>query len=253
MSSVSRSTPPASAADDTYQAQTHWPWSKPATITVVALWIVGVIVLALVSMAAHHAGPFPGDTSVEEWIQQLKQPTLVRFINFSSDANWPKPAGAIAITVIVLLALARQVRAAISAAVSGFGADFVNVTLNGLVQRPRPYGTHIHAVAHLGLYSYPSGHVSHVVAFYGFLIYLTIVAQRSRPALKALYWVVRIIGGYFIVFIGISRLLQGAHWPSDVLASYLIGSMMLVVGIALFHALGIVWARYKERRQMAAQ
>ncbi len=253
MSSISKSKPPASVADDDYQAQTHWPWSRTATLTVAGLWVVGVIVLALVSMAARHAGPFPGDESFEQFIQQIHQPALVRFINFSSDANWPTPAGIIAISVIVLLALARQIRAAISTAVSGFGADFVNVTLNGLVQRPRPHGTHIHAVAHLGLYSYPSGHVSHVVAFYGFLIYLTIVAERTHPALKPLYWVVRIIGVYFIAFIGISRLLQGAHWPSDVLASYLLGSMMLIVGIALFHALGIVWARFKERRQVAAQ
>lgn len=253
MSSVSQSKSSATDADDAYQAQTHWPWSKMVTLTVAALWVVGVIALALISMAARHAGPFPGDESVEQWIQQIHQPALVRFINFSSDANWPKPAGIIAISVIVLLALARQIRAAISAAVSGFGADFVNVTLNGLVQRPRPYGTHIHAVAHLGLYSYPSGHVSHVVAFYGFLIYLTFVAQRPYPTWKPLYWVVRIIGVYFIVFIGISRLLQGAHWPSDILASYLIGSMMLIVGIVCFHALGIAWAHTRERRQMAAQ
>ncbi len=253
MSSVSQSKPPASVTHDAYQAQTQWPWSRTRTLTVAAIWGVGVIVLALVSMAARHAGPFPGDAAFEEFVQQIHQPALVRFINFSSDANWPKPAGIIAIAVIVLLALARQIRAAICAAISGFGADFANVTLNGLVQRPRPYGTHIHAVAHLGLYSYPSGHVSHVVAFYGFLIYLTIVAQRARPNLKPLYWVVRIIGVYFIAFIGISRLLQGAHWPSDVLASYLLGSMWLIVGIALFHALGIVWARISERRQMAAR
>ncbi|HEX8994411.1 MAG TPA: phosphatase PAP2 family protein [Ktedonobacterales bacterium] len=239
---------PGEVAPDAYEANRRWPWDARRTIVVTALWVVGAALLALLSVAAHRAGPFPGDVAIEHWIQQIHQPTLERIINFSSDANWPKPAGITAIVVILLLALARQIRAALSAAFAGFGADYLNVTLNGLVHRPRPYGTQIHAVAHLGLYSYPSGHVTHVLAFWGFLIYLTIVAGRARPALRPLLWVVRVVGLYFIIFIGPSRLLQGAHWPSDILASYLLGALMLVVGVVIFHLLGMIWARFRERR-----
>lgn len=228
--------------------QANWPWSASRTMGMAALWIVGAIALALLSVAAHHAGPFRGDVSIEEWVQQLHQPALVRFINFASDANWPKPAGITAIVVIVLLALARQFRAAISAAVGGFGADYINVTLNGIVQRPRPHNVHIHAVAHLGLYSYPSGHVTHVIAFYGTLLYLSFLAERARPRLRPLLWVARVICLYFMVFIGPSRVLEGEHWPSDVVASYILGSLMLVVGIVVFHLLGMAWARIRERR-----
>jgi undecaprenyl-diphosphatase len=203
---------------------------------------------ALLTFAAYHAGPFPGDLGIEQWVQQLRQPALMRFVNFASDANWPKPAGITAIVVMLLLALARQIRAAIAAAFAGFGADFVNVTINGIAQRPRPHGNHIHTVANLGLYSYPSGHVTHVIAFYGFLLYLTLVAGRARPALRPLLWIVRIVSLYFIIFIGPARILQGAHWPTDVLASYLLGALMLVVGIALFHLLGMLWTGIRERR-----
>lgn len=227
----------------------RWPWSARRTAIGAALWVVGVALLALLSVAAHGAGPFPGDVGLEKWVQQLHQPVLVRFINFASDANWPTPAGAIAIAVIVALAIMRQVRAAICAAISGFGADFVNVTLNGLVKRPRPYGDQIHAVAHLGLYSYPSGHVTHALAFYGFLLYLTPIFRRKWPAAKPLWLAVRVICLYFIIFIGPSRLLEGEHWPSDVVASYLLGALMLAVGIVVFHLLGIGWARLRERRE----
>lgn len=239
---------PSQVTRDAYEANRRWPWDARRTTIVSALWVIGVALLALISFAARHAGPFPGDAPVEQWVQQLHQPTLARFINFASDANWPKPAGVTAIAIIVLLALARQIRAAISAAFAGFGADYVNVTLNGLVRRPRPHGVHIHAVAHLGLYSYPSGHVTHVIAFWGFLIYLTVVAGRARPGLRPLLWLVRIVGLYFIIFIGPSRLLEGEHWPSDVLASYLLGALMLVVGVVVFHLLGMIWARFRERR-----
>jgi len=218
-----------------------------------ALWLTGVAALAILSVAAHGSGPFPGDVGLERWMQQLHQPTLVRIVNFASDANWPKPAGVIAIAVIVALALARQIRAAIAAAVSGFGADYLNVTLNGLVKRPRPYGHNIHAVAHLGLYSYPSGHVTHVLAFYGFLLYLSVVFARRWPAARPLWWAAHIICLYFILFIGPSRLLEGEHWPSDVLASYLLGALMLVVGIVVYHLLGMAWARIRERRQQSGE
>jgi undecaprenyl-diphosphatase len=244
---------PGRTASDPYAANRRWPWDARRTITVSLLWVVGVVLLALVSFAARHAGPFPGDVGIEEAIQRIHQPLLVHFINFSSDANWPMPAGITAITVIVLLAIFRQIRAALTTAIASFGADYVNVTLNSQVHRPRPYGTHIHAVAHLGLYSYPSGHVTHVVAFYGFLLYLTVIADRARPRLRPLMLVVRVVAVYFIAFIGLSRLLEGAHWPSDVLASYLLGALMLVFGIVLFHLLGMLWARIRERRQIAAQ
>jgi undecaprenyl-diphosphatase len=239
---------PGETAPDPYAANRRWPWDARRTATVAALWALGVALLAFVSFAARHAGPFPGDVGVEHWAQQFQQPTLLRFINFASDANMPTPAGIIAIVIIVLLALARQIRAAISAALTGFGADFVNVTLNGMVRRPRPQGAAIHSVAHLGLYSFPSGHVTHVIAFYGFLLYLTVVAVRARPALRPLLWIVWIVSLYFIIFIGPSRLLEGAHWPSDVLASYLLGALMLVLGVVVFHLLSMAWARFRERR-----
>ncbi|HET9110050.1 MAG TPA: phosphatase PAP2 family protein [Ktedonobacterales bacterium] len=243
-----RTVSPARTRYDPYAARAHWPWDAPHTLTVAVLWVIGVALLALLSFAARHAGPFPGDVSIEKWVQQLHQPALVRFINFASDANWPYPAGITAIAIIVLLALARQIRAAISAALAGFGADFVNVTLNGIVKRPRPYGNQIHAVAHLGLYTFPSGHVTHVLAFWGFLFYLTVIAYGAHPRWRPLMWLVRVVALYFIIFIGPSRVLEGEHWPSDVLASYLLGALMLVVGIVVFHLLGMAWARFRERQ-----
>jgi undecaprenyl-diphosphatase len=235
-------------APDHSTASRRWPWSARRTSIVAALWLLGAALLALLSVAAHGAGPFPGDVGIEQWAQQLHQPALVRIINFASDANWPTPAGVIAVVIIALLALARQIRAAICVAIAGFGADFVNVTLNGAVQRPRPQGGQIHAVAHLGLYSYPSGHVTHVIAFYGFLLYLTLLADRAHPAWRPLLWIVRIASLYFIIFIGPSRILEGEHWPSDVLASYLLGALTLVIGVALFHLLGMAWTRFRAQR-----
>lgn len=223
-------------------------WSARQIAIGSALWGVGAVLLAALSFAAHFNADFPGDVGLAVWIQKLHQPILVHVVNFASDANWPYPAGIIALCVIALLLLLRQVRAALCAALAGFGADLLNVTLNGLVARPRPNNVQIHAVAHLGLHSFPSGHVTHVIAFYGFLLYFTISFGRAHPAWKRWLLPIQITCGYFLLFIGPSRVLEGEHWPSDVLGGYLLGGLVLVAGIVLYHVLGVVWQGFRGRR-----
>lgn len=215
--------------------------------------MLGAALLAVVSVFAHRDSVFPGDVGLTEWVQQLQQPALVRLVNVSSDLNWPLPAGIIAIAVILALAILRQIRAAFCAALSGFGADALNVTLNGAVARPRPNNVHIHAIAHLGLHSYPSGHVTHVIAFYGFLIFLTLLAGRAHPTWRPWLLLPQAICLYFIIFIGPSRLLEGEHWPSDVLASYLLGALILAAAIAIYHLLGYAWDHYRANHPRVAR
>jgi membrane-associated phospholipid phosphatase len=239
---ASASGPAPSPRDDA----PHW---TPRRIGIVAaLWLIGAVVLAGLSVQAHRYSEFPGDVGVAQAIQQIRLPLLVQIINFASDANWPQPAGIIAIATIAFLALFRHFRAALGAAVAGFGADGANVLLNGWVARPRPNNISIHSVAHLGLHSFPSGHVTHVTAFYGFLLYLSIGALRRYPQWRLALRAVQVVCLYFLVFIGPSRVLEGEHWPSDVLASYLLGGLVLVIAIAVYHVSGVLVSRVRHER-----
>jgi undecaprenyl-diphosphatase len=206
-------------------------------VLVAVLWVLGAVALAVMSFYAHSLAVFPYDVQIEEWVQQLHQPAIVRFINFASDANWPTPAGIVAICVIVALALFRHYGAAFGTAITGFGADLANVTLNKWVARPRPHNVHIHTVQNLGLHSFPSGHVTHVIAFYGFLLYLSVGYMRTHRQFRLELIVLQVICLYFIIFIGPSRVLEGEHWPSDVVASYLLGALVLILGMAGYHAI----------------
>ena len=221
-------------------------WSRRQLAIAIALWALGLALLALLSVFAHRDPTFTGDVGLTEWVQgldTLHAPWLVHFINFASDANWPTPAGIIVIGVVALLLLFRRFRAGLCALLTGFGADGLNVTLNGAVARPRPNNVHIHAVAHLGLHSFPSGHVTHVTAFYGFLLYLSFVELRAHPRWRIALRAIQVICLYFLIFIGPSRVLEGEHWPSDVFASYLLGALVVVAAIALYHWLGVMWER----------
>jgi undecaprenyl-diphosphatase len=221
-------------------------WTRRDITLVAILWVIVAAALALLSFEAHSHAEFPGDEGLTVLIQKIQFPPLVHFINFASDANWPAPAGYTALAIILVLLVARQLSAAIAAVVASFGADLANVLLNSVVARPRPHNVHIHVLANLGLHSFPSGHVTHVITFYGFLFYLTIRFERAHPRWAPLLWVVRVICLYFMIFIGPSRVLEGEHWPSDVLGSYLLASLMLVIAIALYHLLLAGFARLHD-------
>src|SRR5215212_4881690 len=67
--------------------------------------------------------------------------------------------------------------------------------------------------------SFPSGHVLSAVLLYGLLVYLLI----SRMPSRFWKWFVAIGLTLVIVFIGLSRLLVGSHYLSDVIAGYAVG------------------------------
>ncbi len=228
-------------------------WTRHDTVIAIGLWFVAALMLVGLSIWAHSTAEFPGDEGLTVLVQKIQFPPLVAFINFSSDANWPAPAGYTAIAIIVALLVLRQLSAAIAAVIASFGADLANVALNGLVARPRPHNMHIHTIANLGLHSFPSGHVTHVIALYGFLLYLTVRFEREYPKWTMVLQGVRVVCLYFISFIGLSRVLEGEHWPSDVLASYLLGGLMLGIAIPLYHLLSHGFAHLRQRFQTRAQ
>ena len=77
--------------------------------------------------------------------------------------------------------------------------------------------------------SFPSGHATVAVAFYGFITYLLLkkIHNKINRVLAAL------LGSIIIIAIGFSRLYLGVHYATDVLAGYLIGSLWLLIGIKL--------------------
>lgn len=78
-------------------------------------------------------------------------------------------------------------------------------------------------------FSFPSGHATISVAFYGFLAYILF-----RQFKKWKYKINALFLGIIIIFaIGLSRLYLGVHFLSDVWGGYLLGALWLLIGITI--------------------
>jgi len=86
-------------------------------------------------------------------------------------------------------------------------------------------------------FSFPSGHATIAVAFYGFLGYLLIRHVEIFKTKVNIFFGTTIL----VLLIGMSRIYLGEHYISDVYSGYLIGTLWVITAIALLH-----WLTYKK-------
>jgi undecaprenyl-diphosphatase len=128
-----------------------------------------------------------------------------------------------------LLARGRREEAAFQAA--AWGTALLSTAVKEVTQRERPLPPDVKVVvANLGGSSFPSGHVLTYVGVYGFAAHLANTLIASPAARAAI--VAPPLG--LVALVGPSRIYQGHHWPTDVLASYLLGLAYLLGLTALY-------------------
>src|SRR5919201_1911613 len=198
--------------------------------------------LALAGIVRRHPGPLPGDVGVALAVQHLllPHPWLASLVDAVSAINWPVPSAIVVVGVVGLLVTLRRWWAAGVALLTSALADASSYITNEIVRRPRPSDHGLHILHVIKTYfSFPSGHVIHAVAFFGFVLFLTWQMRRPVPLL----WPVRAVLIAVIVLMGPSRVLEGEHWPSDVLGGLLYGVFWLLLGLHVYS-----WAKHRRRR-----
>jgi undecaprenyl-diphosphatase len=120
-------------------------------------------------------------------------------------------------TVAGFLLLQGLWRRALFVTVASFGGWFINGALKQLFQRPRPdVVPHLREVMTM---SFPSGH-----ALQSAVVYLTLGALSMHIAQRRLTkFYCMAIASLATILVGASRIYLGVHYPTDVLAGWLIG------------------------------
>lgn len=117
-----------------------------------------------------------------------------------------------------------------------YGSDQLYKILKDVFQRDRPiYDSAIDATG----YSFPSGHATTSMAFYGILIYF-ILRYMKKSHLKTIAIVFLCC---YLGFMGLSRVFLQAHYFSDVLAGFSIALVYLMLCIYIYEIVSTLLSR----------
>lgn len=181
------------------------------------------------------------DRSITMRLQAIDDPKFERAMTFVSWFGFPPQSRVLPIVYAAVLWVARFRLEAVFQ-LAAWGTAILATIVKAFTRRPRPVaGKDIRvSAAALGGSSLPSGHVLTYVGVYG---WMTIMADLliKPPALRRL--VVAALTT-LIAAIGPSRVYLGHHWPTDVAASYLLGSSYLA-------GMLVMYRRLKHRRVLA--
>ncbi|MGX6978472.1 phosphatase PAP2 family protein [Vagococcus elongatus] len=103
----------------------------------------------------------------------------------------------------------------------------VNFLIKFLFERPRPSVKHLVPATH---FSFPSGHAMISIMLYGTMIIILAPYVRVNVFAK----MAQVILALLIVLIGISRIYLGVHYPSDIIAGYLLALSWLGLSYPVF-------------------
>jgi len=198
-----------------------------ATVTIAAAVFAVLLLLVRLQWAPLESV----DHGAAAWINNLVAGNSV-LVTVVKAVTWLGSDGVLWTVVGVaaaILAIRKRWRLAVYLLVTAAGALVLDPVLKSLVGRLRPVVAH--PIAHGTGNSFPSGHSLGSIVCYGAVLLIFLPAARGR-------WRVTFISviAALIALIGISRILLGVHYLSDVIGGWAIGITWLGVTAFAFEA-----------------
>lgn len=187
----------------------------------------GAVGLLVIIIRPHMRRHKPVDLAVFKKLERIVGPLNNRFMLFITwlgKHNFLIPANLV--LIFFFLFVRRQTWFSIRVAAIALSSLALMFLLKALFRRKRPLAPLLKAARGL---SFPSGHAIMSVSFYGLLIYIvrhTIEEMWIRIILIILLVIL-------IFLIGFSRIYLRVHYPSDVLAGFIVGFCWLLVSLAV--------------------
>ena len=197
------------------------------------LAVSGAVLAVTTEDVTQHNGLAASDASHLRFFTDHRTDRIVRAARLITEAGAaPILALLAAVAAVVLWWRGARVIVAIAPAVSLGMAGLAAAMAKQIVGRARP-GAGLRLVTETES-SFPSGHATDSTAFYVALALVVAVFVLRRPLARGMAVAASVVVS---AAIGLTRLVLGVHWPTDVLAGWALGSTAALLVVLSVYAL----------------
>jgi len=190
------------------------------------LLVFSITFLSLLVIGLWHNRLSVIDQNIYKFIIKLKSPFFTyffKFITFYASIEW------FIILCILVFFFYNDKKFKFIIPIYIIGIALITLLMKNIFVRVRPIDLIL--IEETG-YSFPSGHSSSSLAFYGLIAYLIYKSDLNKY--KKLFFIISLL--LLSLLIGISRIYLGVHYPSDVLAGFMVGIIYFVLFVYIYNS-----------------
>lgn len=214
-------------------------------IILIGFVIIGLAVYLFAQLAEDviEEEKFAFDQLVTDWVQGIQAPWLGTFFGWVTELGSVMflSIASVLFALFVFFFTKKSRWVIVYFAINMLGISLLTKVLKLIFERQRP---EVLAQYDGTGFSFPSGHSTGSIVFYGFMIYMVSTTGWK----KSIRYIINILLGALIFLIGFSRVYLGVHFPTDILAGFAFGVSWLFVCI---YALELTLWRQRRRQKKA--
>jgi membrane-associated phospholipid phosphatase len=206
------------------------PWRRYRADVFLGYMVIAVVAFVIMAVLAKTVAYFTFDVTITHAVQTFKAGWFGALMYVLSWIGFGPQAYLISLIMLLFLYISGLKWETVVSFASLILSTALGLGIKTLIDRPRPSASLVNVISQLNDYSFPSGHVLYFTTFLGFLLFL------AYTLFKHSWWrtLLLIVLGVMIALIGLSRIYEGQHWASDVVAAYLLGSVLLSLSILIY-------------------
>ena len=163
------------------------------------------------------------DNIVYSLIQNIQTNQITEILKIITNIGGIPSLFFIALFLSIILFICKKRKQGIAILLNLLMSSSMYIILKNIFQRPRPEAVE-QLISETG-HSFPSGHTTNNVAFYGFAIYLIYENVKNKKVRNLLIILLSIMP----ILIGFSRIYLRVHYFSDVLAGIIVGTISITI------------------------
>lgn len=169
------------------------------------------------------------DNAIYEWILNIRNSNLTNILTIITNLGGIVSVFCIALILTMTMFVLKKREYGIGISLNVLFSSLIYIVLKNIFQRQRP-PIEERLIEESG-YSFPSGHSTNNMAFYGFIIYLIYKNVESKILRNILIAMLSVL----IVLIGFSRIYLRVHYASDVIAGFCLGIICVILFISIIY------------------